>query len=59
MLQICPRVSSRTKPFIMKSQKPKQVLTQDERSRVDRAVNRQILVPKYRRTEKNKQRLLI
>ncbi|MDA7819477.1 hypothetical protein N9866_00880 [Flavobacteriaceae bacterium] len=38
----------------MKNKQPKQALTQDERHRVDRAVNRQILVPKYRRTAKKK-----
>ena len=38
--------------FIMKNKQPKQALTQDERHRVDRAVNRQILVPKYRKTDK-------
>ena len=38
--------------FIMKNKQPKNGLTQDERHRVDRAVNRQILVPKYRKTDK-------
>jgi hypothetical protein len=41
----------------MKNKQPKQALTQDERHRVDRAVNREILKPKYKRTDKNKQRL--
>ena len=36
----------------MKTQKSKQAFTQDERHRVDRAVNREILKPRFRRTDK-------
>ena len=52
MLVTTPHTSSGSKRFIMKNKQPKNGLTQDERHRVDRAVNREILKPKYKRTDK-------